>query len=88
MSFVSSVLKMKPATWDSTTPPYGKNYSLVALEDSSTEYENVRRVLVTKDYKSTEIEKIERVQHPYAYGRFLLRKEQCELRNYGCNNLV
>lgn len=82
MSILDKVAQVKPTTWDNIPLPHGKNYVLKKLNNYSDEYEEVLIILQEKNIPRHGIQKIERVQHPFAYGSFLLRKKQLELRGY------
>ncbi|GLV36314.1 hypothetical protein CBL_08808 [Carabus blaptoides fortunei] len=77
---LSGVLQCVPSTW--TPASYtSSNYVTVQLTKHSNEYEGIVSALrATHTSLAEHISKIERVQHPFAYGRFMLHQEQLEKR--------
>ncbi|XP_050424922.1 uncharacterized protein LOC126836019 isoform X2 [Adelges cooleyi] len=68
MSLISVVLKNTPDEWDNP-PVYDTSYILVEVKDYTNEYRNISSNF------NLRIRKISRVQNPFQYGRFMLRKE-------------
>lgn len=60
----------KPHTWTSTNYN-NRRYALVQINSNSNEYSEV-----TAPFRRYGIERVERVQNPYALGYFMLRKKQ------------
>ncbi|KAJ4441515.1 hypothetical protein ANN_11371 [Periplaneta americana] len=77
MKLVSAVLdKHTPSTWDSMS-----SYSevkLVELSEYSSEYEEVKSKI--KETSRILIKKVVRVQNPYLWGCYQLKKAECTLR--------
>lgn len=79
-NYLAEVLRVAPSTWTGTTYT-STNYATVQVEEYSDEYADIVSDLRAANSSYSEgINKIERVQHPFAYGRFVLRKEQLEKR--------
>lgn len=78
MSLVASVLQYKPDDWtdDSYTT---QHYHLVTVDKNTEEYMTLKAEFKSKYHKK--IAKIERIQHPYWYGMFLIQKAQQTLNN-------
>ncbi|GLV46379.1 hypothetical protein CBL_20721 [Carabus blaptoides fortunei] len=82
--YLKEVLRIAPSTWTGTTYT-STNYATVQLEEDSDEYTDLVQTLreESEDYEDG-ISRIERVQHPFAYGRFVLRREQLKKRYGTC----
>lgn len=76
--YLAEVLQLAPSTWTRATYT-SSNYVTENLYEYSEEYKNIVRALPSN--LAERIRKVERVQHPFAYGRFVLRKEQLENRD-------
>lgn len=76
--YLAEVLQLAPSTWTRATYT-ASNYVTENLYEYSEEYKNIVRALPSNLAES--IRRVERVQHPFAYGRFVLRKEQLENRD-------
>lgn len=75
MEFFRDAMECLPANW--RREDYSnKTYVLVDLEEDGEEYAEIRRYCEQKLIRN--VTEIKRIQHPFAYLRFLL---QCELHN-------
>ncbi|XP_050528145.1 uncharacterized protein LOC126898247 [Daktulosphaira vitifoliae] len=69
MSLLSFVLENTPENWNYISY-YSNNYELFEIDEYTTEYKNIKQY-----FNDTIIKNLYRVQNPYQYGRFLIRKE-------------
>lgn len=77
MSMINHLLQFKqPDEWDDYS--YSNcRFMRTPLQDYSREFNEVKSLVKTKSINS-KIVKIERIQHPFSYGRFLIRCLQVE----------
>lgn len=67
-SMLSFVKDNLPDNWEDVN--YTSSYVLFTLDKYSREYQNIEAY-----FKGTPIHRIQRVQNPFQYGRFILRKD-------------
>lgn len=80
--FFSKVLQKVPSHWD-TMSYNSKVYETVTLSQygsTRAEYNEIENLFRAEGISSYEVSRIDRVQHPFAYGAFELRKEQLQCR--------
>lgn len=68
------LFEFKPLHWKNTDYS-NKRYALVQIGQNDDEYYEV-----TKQFNNYKIITVERVQHPYALGYYMLRKKQLNNR--------
>lgn len=88
MAFVSIEMSL-PSNW-TPIPRDGKGHEVafhsVKLERSSFEYQNVvQRFRRTVNSDQTDITSIQRIQNPFLYKEYRLRKHKMERENEGSN---
>lgn len=67
-SMLSFVKDNLPDHWEDAN--YSSSYVLFSLDKYSREYQKIEAY-----FKDTSIRRIQRVQNPYQYGRFILRQQ-------------
>ncbi|KAF5278711.1 hypothetical protein FQA39_LY18360 [Lamprigera yunnana] len=68
---------MQPQTW--TTDDYtNERYSMFQLPEQTDEYKTANKDFSKSIYRFLEISSIKRIQHPFAFCRFRLRKQHLE----------
>lgn len=79
---LQKVIQYTPNTWKRNVSYDSNVYQLFEVEENSLEYHEIADYFKrTTSENHSRIREIKRIQHPYAYGRFLLRKEQLNFRH-------
>lgn len=71
-SMLSFVLSQLPEEWD-YIPEYSKSFHLFPVSKYKYEYQKVESY-----FYGAQINKIQRVQNPFQYGRYMLRREMLQ----------
>ncbi|XP_066993410.1 uncharacterized protein [Anabrus simplex] len=80
MPILDDVLRKAPKYWEDALYE-DKRYVMFEIHPGDEEYQEVIQL-----FQGEHISSVERVQHPYAYGRFMLRKEQYQMRHGSCSS--
>lgn len=78
MSLLSIVLQNKPDTWDEYSYD-NVRFARIPLEANSWEFRVVEEEFLQTCGRNYTVTEIDRVQHPFAYGRFKMRKEHLKM---------
>ncbi|XP_026480654.1 uncharacterized protein LOC113387540 [Ctenocephalides felis] len=73
---LAATLAHKPKTWSDISYS-GVRFKTITLAENCEEY-----LAISNKFHNRRITKIERIQHPFAYGRFILKKDQLKLEGY------
>lgn len=74
---LSAVQRFYPETWDDLDYS-NKRYQLIKVDKCSSEYRKLESQL---NIFGIRVQQIRRIQNPYLFGSYLLRKEQLKYRN-------
>lgn len=92
MSLLKDILQYKPNTWE----PYNYDdvrFARIPLSRESTEFSEIQEEFLQKFGRNHTVAEIERIQHPFAYGSFQIRKAHLQMlhksipqvnKNYCC----
>lgn len=77
MALLNSILQYKPHTWDDRHYT-NVRYARVTLSKESIEFKEIETEFLQEFGGNQTVLEIERIQHPFAYGRYQIRKQHLQ----------
>ena len=82
MGLLEDIVALVPQHWDRDETYVDKRYILVDIEQTSPEYSEAEQIF-SQTVTDRNVTQIQRVQHPFMYASYNVRKEQLQ----NCNTL-